>query len=616
MDSTTHNAPLDRDPEDSRVRRFEIAAVLAITLAGFALRVASPSRAAVEHFDEGVYATRLWFAEGEDAPYPDRHLYAPPLVPWMVRWSVDLFGPGLWGAMLPAVVFGTLTIPLVWWTARRWFGGVAGVAGAVLAAGSDFHVLYSRTALTDVPLCFWLLASVYCAWESFRAGSIRWAVAAGIAAGLAWWTKYNGWLALAIAGAGVAPWVGCRWLGCRMDGAGWSAGEVRTGRENGAAVGWWRVAGCWIVLAIVACAVWSPVFVGARGHGGYGAILANHRRYVVGVAGWGRAFLEQVANHLHLDGILSWAAVGVACLLPLACRLVTGQRLTWLGTLGMFSIAAVAVPFAISSGSSPILALGAIVGILGHLVCCGAAPDRDARLAGWLLLAWFAGLLVATPLYRAYPRLTLPWLISAWLGAAGSVGWLARSRWWDERHDTAANRGRFGIAAGLAAALAIAVIAGARERIANATVSAWQDRTGMQQVAGRMLDDMEGAAGALPGNERATPLFVAYVYAEPALVFHLTEAGLIAQPASNLGFVRRAMEGPRVPTFFVAGPHARGTPEFAEQWDRDGSQFELIAEYEYKPSGLVWLNLHSSLESAAGNGVARDREPVRLYLLR
>jgi hypothetical protein len=71
-----------------------------------------------------------------------------------------------------------------------------------------------------------------------------------------------------------------------------------------------------------------------------------------------------------------------------------------------------------------------------------------------------------------------------------------------------------------------------------------------------------------------------------------------------------------VPTFFVAGPHARGTPEFAEQWARDGSQFELIAEYEYRPSELVWLNLHSSLESAAESGMARESEPMRLYLLR
>jgi hypothetical protein len=37
---------------------------------------------------------------------------------------------------------------------------------------------------------------------------LRWAIGAGIFTGLAWWTKYNGWLPLAIEGTNCWPWLG------------------------------------------------------------------------------------------------------------------------------------------------------------------------------------------------------------------------------------------------------------------------------------------------------------------------------------------------------------------------------------------------------------------------
>ncbi|MGH7200188.1 MAG: ArnT family glycosyltransferase, partial [Planctomycetaceae bacterium] len=196
------------DPADSRATerldRFEIAWVVLALAAGLVLRGAHLERTAVEHFDEGVYASNVWFGEAEGFQYPGRPLYAPPLLPALIEWPVLLLGPTHLATMLPSLLFGNATVLLVWWTARRWFGRTAGLAAITLAATSGFHALYSRAALTDAALGFWLLLAVSLTWEALqRPGGLWWIVAAGVATGLAWWTKYNGWLPLAIGAAGL-----------------------------------------------------------------------------------------------------------------------------------------------------------------------------------------------------------------------------------------------------------------------------------------------------------------------------------------------------------------------------------------------------------------------------
>ena len=192
---------------NARLSRGEVAVVVLIVACGFMLRAASPTTMAVEHFDEGVYASNYWFGEAEEYRYPMSHLYAPPLLPSLLYWTVLLFGPSSWGTMLVGIFCGGCTVGVVWWVARQWFGVESGIAAATLAAFSDFHILYSRTALTDVPLSLWMLLAVYFIWEAFRTLRLRWIFAAGLATGLAWWTKYNGWLPLAVGLAGLIPWV-------------------------------------------------------------------------------------------------------------------------------------------------------------------------------------------------------------------------------------------------------------------------------------------------------------------------------------------------------------------------------------------------------------------------
>ena len=140
----------DTTYDESRPARAELVLLLLIVLGGFVLRLVHPSRMSVEHFDEGVYASNIASGAPYDYRYPDRHLYAPPLLPWIVEWSIVFFGPSHLGTMLVGVLSGGLTVALLWWVARRWFGMEAGLAAATLAALSDFHLLYSHFDIINI----------------------------------------------------------------------------------------------------------------------------------------------------------------------------------------------------------------------------------------------------------------------------------------------------------------------------------------------------------------------------------------------------------------------------------------------------------------------------------
>src|SRR5262249_33730847 len=88
----------------------------------------------------------------------------------------------------------------------RWRGPGAGLASAALAALNAVHIFFSRTALTDILLCFWVILAVYLFWEAETTRGRAALIGAGLSTGLSWWTKYNGWLPLAICVAGLIMW--------------------------------------------------------------------------------------------------------------------------------------------------------------------------------------------------------------------------------------------------------------------------------------------------------------------------------------------------------------------------------------------------------------------------
>lgn len=612
------DAAIQPAPSEAPIPKWEWFALFVLVAAGGALRYAALDNAAVEHFDEGVYASNRWFIPEEGNSYPLRHLYAPPLVSKLIEWSIAVFGPAHLGTMFPGLLFGTLTIPLVWWVGRSWFGSAAGLGAAALAALSDFHIQYSRAALTDVILGFWLTAAVYLMWRAYCTRSWSWSIAAGLATGIAWWTKYNGWLPLAIGLAGLVPWLVLRrseipLLARRAQektrrGRGLQTPETAT--PTALSYVW-----IWCVIAAVAFTVWSPVLIGLQSDGGYAAVAANHRGYLVGLSGWLDSLARQARTHyFYFNGLSELSLVVGLALMSFASwqshrRLPQsnsadaepaaappppkddvsagrGIRLVviLLGTLGII----VLTSFAETPTLGMIFVLGCVLAffvIEAFLPHLRSRANPEISLAIWLLAAWFIGLSISTPFYRAYPRLTLPWLIAAWLMLAGP----SSLKPWPERRP-ARNSWRWGVLLLLCAY--VAAIAGLNlvKRFEKGGVPAWRPRTGLEQIAPRIADSIREDALQLGAPAHQGIEFVIYVYGEPGLFYHLArladkQKNFVARPVSDLQF-----QGLQVPVYLVTGPHAQRSDVFQKEWASTSHRFTKVSEEVYRPSDLVLLD--------------------------
>ncbi len=332
-------------------------------VAGGILRLVNLDRVAVEHFDEVVYASNLLVPAEFGGEYPFRQLYAPPLLPSAIEWFT-VFGKTLlgdvprWWPMLPALACGLATIPSLWWIGRSWFSPRAGIVAALVIAFHEFHAAYSRTALTDVPLSLFVLWAVHWFWIALRSGRGRDAIVAGVFTSLAWWTKYNGWLPLAIAASGGVLWQIL----------------LPRGERN-----WTRLIRVWLLSAATAFVLWLPVLWDCQKIGGYSVVAANHRQYVTGLASWGG---NLVRGYQYLDEFVGWTS-GVGLLLAIAVVLLPKR----------YGVG--------EDDRDP------------------TSPER--LLASALTGAWFCGLIVATPLYFPYSRLWQPWLVSSCLVIAGGI---------------------------------------------------------------------------------------------------------------------------------------------------------------------------------------------------
>jgi len=395
---------------NSRIEVSEWVLLLGVLAISTCLRFAFLENVAIEHFDEGVYASNLWFGEEEGFAFPDQHLYAPPLFPALLEWSQILFGISHLGVLLVNLLVGVFTSMALWWVGRNWFSKEVGLVAALLVSLSDFHVLYSRSALTDPLLCLLLLLAVFWWWQAVRSRTWVSILFAGVLAGLAWSTKYTGWLSLAIAGSGASAWV-------LFPGKDSGRPEVK------------RVIQRYSLLVGIAILVFCPVWLGLQDVGGYAAVAANHRQYFVGLPGWWNSFLVQLENHRQFDGPMTSLSLGLAFLVtsfsgglkPNVSRETTGGQSP--ATLLIISLA-VSLGFIAAArivGTTVLVGLFGAAGIGISLWTAVFSKTNTQQptgrvLAYWLTAAWFCGLLLATPCYYPYPRLTLPWFIPAWLG--------------------------------------------------------------------------------------------------------------------------------------------------------------------------------------------------------
>jgi dolichyl-phosphate-mannose-protein mannosyltransferase len=560
---------------------------------GSTIRLSFPGRMAIEHFDEGVYASNFWFGPEDDFSYPARYLYAPPLLPAAIEWTMiiaSLCGikPTGFIPIIPCLIAGIAMIPSIWWVCRRWFGAVTGLTSAWLVATSDFHASYSRAALTDVPVCLFILWAVYfierALAECVPKGVIpnerkpskpdlglanmpwRNIVFAGVFTALAWWTKYNGWLPLAIGLAGGMLW------------------QLLTPRNERRIL---RALGCWLLVATIAIVAWSPVLWGLQKHGGYAAVASNHRKYVVGFNsgqfsyGWLSSGWRQLKNIGRYENALDFmyspfqsdpheGGGGPFNTDMFFVLIQNGQWRYLISILQEWAFTSV-TPLFVPLGS---LVLSATLCLI--LIFC--RPASHLRLPLCLVAAWFFGLTCTTPFYYPYPRLVLPWLCSNWICIALAFQiWLNRSKR-DEEKNALSLLSRGFVVVILLMALSSGI------RVMSGSAFAWRNRTHVQLVSQQFATSVRKETASLGAPEDEA---VVYVLGDPALFFEMKAVGLPAVgPVQGLEFMDRPLMRP---TFIAFPSHQNRYPLGSWRFERvDGiperpSHIVLFDDVDFRP---------------------------------
>lgn len=126
-----------------------------------------------------------------------------PPVYFQLAWLSMKLGSAPELVRLPALIAGTVTIPMVWRLGRRMFGNIAGLIAATLVAVSPYMVFFSAygRAYSVMTLC--VLGSTLTLLEATRTGRTRWWVIYGLTTVLAMYSHYTGAFIL----AGQFVWV-------------------------------------------------------------------------------------------------------------------------------------------------------------------------------------------------------------------------------------------------------------------------------------------------------------------------------------------------------------------------------------------------------------------------
>lgn len=122
------------------------------------------------------------------------------------------------GRVLTAI-FGTLTVLIVYLAGRQLRDRRTGLLAAVLLAGSYLHTIHSHYATFDVMVGFWVSLTLLFSDLIRTRQDVKWYLLAGLCAGLAGATKYNGAVAIImplLAHILGTPWGEWGWLNGRL----------------------------------------------------------------------------------------------------------------------------------------------------------------------------------------------------------------------------------------------------------------------------------------------------------------------------------------------------------------------------------------------------------------
>jgi len=359
--------------------------LLLLLIVATGLRFWAYNRIGIDHYDEGGYAmsAQAIYAWRPDLLYPLQHLLSPPLFFLLAGFVMRLLSaPADTALMLTSSVAGTLTVGVVYILARNNYGREAGIVAGILIALADYHISFSRAGLTDVTFCLFFLLALMSYIRAEKLENFSWAIVAGILTGLAWNTKYHGWLAGVVAGTALLPYL------LQRDWRRFRAGFSKV-----------------LTAAFAATVVYLPwVLYIETQEGGY-LYLAEYQSGFLQSARVLQNIIAHVRSQYYLDG---WSGM-LAPLLGLVAAAISCRRKD--GTIFMLGVALLLGGVAL--GESIVVF---VLAMLGLVVLLLNKPGYGQSV----LISFFLVFTLLSPFYRPYARLLLPLMCASYI--LGSIG--------------------------------------------------------------------------------------------------------------------------------------------------------------------------------------------------
>ena len=525
-------------------RRFDWFVLSVVVLLSALVRAWKLSSLGLDHFDEGVYAlSGFWSLHSfhGTALYPFQKFFSPPGYFGVVGLAYLLFG-GASDVLAIAinVICGAATVALAGWAGRRWFGRGCGLAAAILVAFNNYHVAFSRSALTDTLFGFLFLFSLALIAIAMEKQQSSWGAVAGLAAGAAMNVKYHGWMPVALAFILVVTQSIAVW-------------------QDKPKV--WRMLSIWVAMAAVAVGCFLPWVIYTQAHlGGYLVVERFHSQFLD--FQWGDNFARQLEMQLYLEGWMSRLAPAFAFVVAFAA---TGRR-----AFSRWRVAALAGTTLVTSGI--------VLGGAGTCVALAIFGFRFARKRGGifskLITYSAAALFILVPCYTPYARLLLPWLIFVQILAATGIQHFLIS---EEPAGQTDRRLSWVLGASSLVAL-LYILSGFR---AGPSPRTWDSKESVRDAVTQM------SASLPPGS-------AVFVDQEPDVAFYFRRAGYVTFTINRLS-ENRVTQDPLTysssgPVYVVGGLYARQQPDWNPIPEEFLKRMTMVAQFQMQPGDVRLLD--------------------------
>ncbi len=233
--------------------------LLPLLVAAVLLRFWNLYRLGLTHFDEGSYAMAgQWIASLGQEDTPPQAGQAPALFPILVGLVFFLLGSHDFVAVGVSATTGSLTVLLIWWIGKSWFDDNVARGAALILATCEYHLIYSRMALTDTTFVLLFWAALALLFRGLERQDKRLLLGGAVLTGLAWNTKYHGFFPVLI----ILVFCFARWLLRRSGTAEFHRSARRLGWAFGVALGTMLP---WIAL-VAWTTGWTEILTGMWNH--------------------------------------------------------------------------------------------------------------------------------------------------------------------------------------------------------------------------------------------------------------------------------------------------------------------------------------------------------------